>query len=56
MQAENGSECPSNPADKIILDENDQDRDVPELITFSSGEAFFYMIPSAASYGAPSMS
>lgn len=32
----------------------DQGEEVlPELITFSSGEAFFYLIPSAASYGEP---
>lgn len=39
------------PARKIKPAEDDQDSDVPELITFSSGEAFFYIIPPAASYG-----
>lgn len=55
MQADNGSESPSAVEGHISLHESDQDKDVPELITFSSGEAFFYLIPPAASYGAPSI-
>lgn len=46
--AGSGMEGPSAELQGACLD---QEEVLPELITFSSGEAFFYLIPPAASYG-----